>query len=127
MWLANQTRPDISNAGRAAARIAHALKLQQRKPERGILEYLKVTTNFGVTFQKGSDLELVVYADAGYTSKYTKRKSVSGAAVMCGCVAIQYVSKTQTYTTLSLSEDEYVAIAEGFKAAISLWSGFSIA
>ena len=66
MWLANQTRPDISNAGRAVARFAHALKHKHWKAARGAWEYLKVTSANGVTFQRGSGLEIVVYADAAY-------------------------------------------------------------
>ena len=119
MWLANQTRPDISNAVRAAARFAHTPKLKHWVAARGILEYLKVTSGFGITLQRGSGLELMVYADAAYTPKDTKRKSVSGAAVMCRGTAIQWISRTHKCTTLSSSETEYVAMAEGFKEAIS--------
>jgi len=94
MWLANQTRPDTSNAVRAVARFVHALKHKHWKAARGILEYLKVTSGYGVTFQRGSGLELMVYADAAYAPKDTKRKSVSGVAVMCGGTAIQCISRT---------------------------------
>ena len=52
--------------------------------------------------------------------KDTKRKSVSGVAVMCGGTAIQWISRTQKCTTLSSSETEYVAMAEGFKEALFL-------
>ena len=120
MWLANQTRPDISNAVRAVARFAHAPKHKHWKAARGILEYLKVTSDYGVTFQRGSGLELVVYADAAYAPKETKRKSVSGGAVMCGGAAIQWISRTQKCTTLSSSEAEYVPMAGGFKEALFL-------
>ena len=93
MWLANQTRLDISNAVRAAARFAHTPKLKHWVAARGILEYLKVTSGFGITLQRGSGLELMVYADAAYTPKDTKRKSVSGAAVMCrGTACLLYTS-----------------------------------
>ena len=72
----------------------------------------------GVTFQRGSGLDLVVYADAAYVPKETKMKSVSGGAVMCGGAAIQWICRTQKCTTLSSSEAEYVATAEGFKKAL---------
>ena len=38
------------------------------------------TSNFGITLQRGSRLELVAYADADYASKATDRRSVSGGA-----------------------------------------------
>ena len=66
MWLANQTRPDTSNAVRAVARFAHAPKHKPCQAARGILEYLKVTSDYSVTFRMSSGLELVVYADAAY-------------------------------------------------------------
>ena len=50
---------------------------------------MKVTTGYGITFQRGSGPELMVYADAAYAPKDRKRKSVSGVAVMCGGTAIQ--------------------------------------
>ena len=106
MWLAQQTRPDISNVVRAVARFAHAPKLKHWKAARGILEYLETASTYGVAFQRGSGLELVVYTDAAYAPKDTKGKSVSGVAVMCGGAAIQWISRTHKCTTLSSSEAE---------------------
>ena len=60
MWPANQTRPDISNAVRAVARFAHAPKHKHWKAARGILEYLKVTSDYSVTFHRGSGPGLVL-------------------------------------------------------------------
>ena len=91
MRLANQTRPDITNAVRAVARFVHVPKLKHWKAARGVLEYLKVTSSYGITFQRGSGLELMVYADAVYAPKDTKKKSVPGVAVMCGGAAIQWI------------------------------------
>ena len=91
MWLGNQTRPDISNAVRAVARSAHTDKLKHWEAARGILEYLKVTSGYDITFQRSSGLELMVYADAVYAPKDTKKKSVPGVAVMCGGAAIQWI------------------------------------
>ena len=65
LWLSNQTRPDISNAVRAVARYMHAPKLKHWLATREILGYLKVTS-YGITLQRGSGLELVVYADTAY-------------------------------------------------------------
>ena len=114
MWLNNQTRSDISNAVRAVARFSHAPEHKHRKTG--------VTSDYGVTFQRGSGLELAVYADAAYAPQETERKSVSGGAVMCGGAAIQRMSRTQKYTALSSSEAEYVAMGEGLKEALFLRS-----
>ena len=77
MWLANQTRPDISNAVRAVARFAHAPMQKHSKAARGILEHLHASSSYGITtFQRDSGLELMVYADAAYAPEETKQKSV---------------------------------------------------
>ena len=60
------------------------------------------------------------YADAAYAPKDTKRKSVSAVAVMCGGTTIQWIYRTQKCATLSPSEAEYVAMAEGFREALFL-------
>ena len=119
-WLANQTRPDISNALRAVGRFADASKLKVWEAARGTLEYLKVTSGYGIPFQRGSGLEPMVCADAAYAPKDTTRKSISGVAVICGGTVIQWISRTQKCTTLSSSEDEYVAMAEGFQEVLFL-------
>ena len=84
MWLANQTRPDISNAVRAVARYARAPKSVHWREALSILKYLKTTSDLGITYRRGSGLDLEGFADANYASKATDRRSVSGGGVMCG-------------------------------------------
>ena len=36
------------------------------------------TSDFGITFQRGSGVELIAFADADYASKASDRRSVSG-------------------------------------------------
>ena len=68
MWLANKTRPDISNAVRAVARYTCSPKEKHWTAAIGILEYVSCTSDFGITFQRGSGLRLVAFADANYAS-----------------------------------------------------------
>ena len=79
MWLANQTGPDIANAVRAVARYANKPREVQWRTAIGILEYVFSTSDFGMTFHKGSGLELVAFADADYASKTTEACSGRGA------------------------------------------------
>ena len=76
-----------------------------------------MTSSYGVTFQRASGLELMVYADTPYAPKVTKRKSVSGVAVMLGGAVTQRISRTQKCITLSSRKEEYVAMAEGYMEA----------
>lgn len=127
MWLANQTRPDILNAVRAVARFTHAPKALHWQAALHILMYVRFTSGFGITFQRGTvggdTMEL--YVDSDFASKATDRRSVSGALVMCAGACVMYLSRTQKSVTLSSTEAEYVAMAEGMKEAIFLrylWS-----
>ena len=100
MWLANQTRPDIANAVRAVARYVNKPREVHWRTAIGILEDVISTSDFGMTFQKGSGLELVAFADAGYASKATDRRSVSGAATMCAGACMCWFSRAQKCVTL---------------------------
>ena len=77
MWLSNQTRPGIANAVRAVAKYTNSPREVHRETPVDILEYVFFTSDFGITLQRGSGLELVAYADADYASTATDRRSVS--------------------------------------------------
>ena len=53
--------------------------------------------------------------DADYARKEADRRSISGVAVMLGGFAVYATSRTQHCATLSTTEAEYVAMAEGAK------------
>ena len=74
MWPANQTRSDIANAVRAVARYTNLPSEVHGKTAVGILEFVFSTSDFGITFQIGSELELIAYADADYASTATDRR-----------------------------------------------------
>ena len=122
MWLATQTRPDIANAVRAVARYCASPKEVHWNAAIGILGYVKRTSSFGITFQRGSyaGLDMQVYADADYASKATDRRSVSGGLVMCGGGCISWFSRTQKCVTLSTTEAEYVSLSDTIKEVLFL-------
>ena len=117
MWLSISTRPDISNAVRAVARYCTAPRAIHWKVALGILEYINGTSEYGITFQRGtlSSILLEVLADADYASKATGRRSVSGGVVMCGGGSVCWFSRTQKCVTFSTSEPEYVALGDAVK------------
>ena len=126
MWLANQTRPDILNAVRAVARYSHPPKLVHWKAALHILQYIRLTSGRGTTFQRGmgSGVDLELYVDSDFASRDTNRRSVSGGDVMCAGACVIF-SRTQKSVTLSSTEAEHVALAAGIKETIFLryiWS-----
>lgn len=111
MWLATQTRPDISNAVRAVARYRACPKIVPWRAALGVLGHVKRINSFEVTFfQKGSvaGVRMQVFADADYASKAADRQSVSGGVVMCGGGV--FVSKN--CVTLSTTKAEHVAMLD---------------
>ena len=56
-----------------------------------------------------------VFADAGYASRATDRRSVSSGAIMCAGACVCWFSRTQKCVTLSTSEAEYVALGDAVK------------
>ena len=80
MWLSTQTRPDISNTVRAVDRYCAAPKLVHWRAALSILGYVRRTSSFGVTFQRGTagGLSLKVFADTDYASKAADRSKFQG-------------------------------------------------
>ena len=125
LWIANQTRPDIANAVRAIERFSRDPKLIHYKAAQKILGYLNATSDLGLTLRRDSDLgsvqvefDLETYVDADYAHKAEDRRSVSGTAVCCGGALVSWFSRTQKCVTLSTTEGEYVAMADGIKEAL---------
>ena len=76
MWIANQTRPDISNAVRAVARHSHEPKKSHWKAAQKILNYLHETAHLSSKFSKNAtvDVGTLVYVDADFASMATDRR-----------------------------------------------------
>ena len=127
VWLANQTRSDILKAVRAVARYSHAPKRLHWQAAMHDLMYVRFTSSFGITFQRGmiGGDRMKLFVDPDFASKATDRRFVSGAVVMFAGACVMYLCRTQKTVTLSSMEAEYVAMADGMKEAIFLrylWS-----
>ena len=72
----------------------------------------------GLTFVRGSGLDLTACSDADYADKSNGRRSISGTVVTLGGAAFSWASSTQRCVTLSTTEAEYVALGEGVKEAL---------
>ena len=81
MWLVVMARPDIGNAVHAVARQSHDPKARRWNAVVEIIQYLLGTKDLGLTFERGSGLEMTVFADANYADKADVRRSVSEVAV----------------------------------------------
>ena len=124
MWLAISTRPDIHNAVRSVARYCFSPKAVHWKSALGVLAYITGTCGFGITYQRGTtvNISLEVFADADYASRATDRRpdSVSGGAIMCAGACVCWFSRTQKCITLSTYEAEYVALSDAVEELLFL-------
>ena len=86
------------------------------------MEYIKGTSEDGVTFRRGtlSSISLEVFASADYASKATDRRSVSGGAIIHGGASVCWFSRTQNCVTLSTSEAEYVSLGDAVNELLFL-------
>ena len=104
MWLSTMTRPDISNAVRAVARHSHNPTDRHWKAVMKIMTYLHGTRGMGLTFVRGSGLDMNAYSDADYANKSNDRRSVSGAVITLGGAAVSWASSAQRCVTLSTAK-----------------------
>ena len=81
MWMSTMTRPDISNAVCAVARHSYNPTDRHWKSVLQIVAYLHGTRGMGLTFVRGSGLNLTAYSDADY-AKSNNRRAVSGTVIM---------------------------------------------
>ena len=120
MWIASQTRPDISNAVRAAARHSHEQKRSHWKAAQKILNYLLETAHLTLKLKQDSseDVGALEYVHDDFASKATDRRSVSGAMVFVAAMLVVWISRTQKCVSQSTSEAEYLAMGDGVKEAL---------
>ena len=110
MWLANQTRPNIPNAVRALVRYSHAPKLLHWKSALHVLMYVRFTSSYGITFQRGTANGVVWRCSWIRISRAELPTGDLFVAVMCAGACVSFFSRTQKSVTLSSTEEKYVAI-----------------
>ena len=118
MWLANTTRPDLSQAVGAVARHSHDPSDAHWKAVKRILAYVKLTVDLGLIFWRGSGKQLSALTNLSYASHETTRRSISGGIVMYGKTAITWFSRTQKCVTLSSTESEYVGLSDTIRETL---------
>ena len=92
MWIANTSRPDISNAVREVARHAH-------NPCMRNVQHLKGTREKGIVYEKSPSSQLVAFADSSYAENKQDWRSVSGGAVLYAGGVVSWFSLTQHCVT----------------------------
>ncbi|XP_070007997.1 secreted RxLR effector protein 161-like [Nicotiana sylvestris] len=115
----NASRPDIVFSAGLCARFQANPKESHLAAVKRILRYLKGATDLYPWYPKGSNFNLVGYADADYTGFLVDRKSTSGMAHFLGSFLVSWSTKKKTSVALSTTEAEYIVDASC--CAQSLW------
>jgi hypothetical protein len=105
------TRPDIIQVVGLVGRFQYAPKETHLKAVKRIFRYLKGTLELGLWYPKDKDFNLTAYTDADWAGSIDDRKSTSGGAFFLGKCLVAWLSKKQTSTSLSTTEEEYIVVA----------------
>ena len=104
--------------GASCGALYHNITDRHWKAVLKIMAYLHGTRGMGLTFVRGSGLDLTASSDADYADKSNDRRSVSGTVITLGGAAFSLASSSQKCVLLSTAEAEYVALGEGVKEAL---------
>ena len=108
LYLAINTRPDISYAVGVLARFNTYPNFRACKALIRVLLYLKGTPDVGIQFT-GDLLDLFGYSDADWAGDLDSRRSTTGYVVYAAGGPIAWQSRLQTTVAVSTMEAEYMA------------------
>jgi len=127
LYLASNSRPNITYAVNSCARFTHRSRECHEKAVKQVARYLKGTREKGLIFKPDQDLKLDLYAIADFAGLWNPNdahdpisvKSRNGYIVTLGGVPVTWSSKLQTeIATSTLVHVEYVALSTGMRDLI---------
>jgi hypothetical protein len=122
LYLAVNTRPDISFAVGRLSRFMQNPTEEHMTAAKHVLRYLAKYPDLGLFYvfseRLGFDKIIRTYTDADFAGDVNSRKSTSGMVVLWGHHTLAWLSKLQPIVTTSTTEAEFVAAATGTKEAL---------
>jgi histone deacetylase 1/2 len=121
IYLAVNTRPDISHAVGILSRFMSCPTDKHWDAGKHVLRYLKGSADLGLTYVgKHTALNQGVcacemYTDADFAADVDKRRSTTGAVMLMQHAAVMWLSKLQSIVATSTAEAEYIAAAMATK------------
>jgi hypothetical protein len=109
LLYATATRPDIMHAICQVGRFQASPKVSHLLAVKRIFRYLKGTSDFGLWYPIGNQLDLHAFTDVDWVGCVDDRKSTSGATFFLGGCLLSWSSKKQSTMSLSTAEGEYIA------------------
>lgn len=118
IYLCN-TRPDICEATGVLSRFSNKPHENHWHAGKRVLRYIAGTLDYGITYTRGGDSNLVGFCDSDWAGDIDGRRSVTGYCFSLGSGVISWISKKQPTVALSSTEAEYKAAC--FASCEALW------
>ena len=119
LYLATNTRPDISYTVGVLARFNSSPRLAHWKAVKHLFRYLQGTKDKKLVYKPDDGQELFTsYVDADHGGDKRNGKSTGGYLIKFGSGAVSWSSKLQPLVALSTTEAEYIAAVEAGKEMI---------
>lgn len=113
LYLATKTRPDLATTVSMLSKFQEMPSLRHWKAMKHVVRYLKRTTNMGLRLPKTEeDVKLEVWSDADWARDQTHRRSRTGGLLVINSSPFAWTSRLQGAVALSISEAEFIALAE---------------
>ena len=130
LYLASNTRPDISFAVHQCARFTHNTKVSHETAVKRLFWYLQGTKDNVLVFNPYKKLVVDCYADADFAGLWGHEdpqdpicaRSITGFVVTFSHCPLLWVSKLQTEIALSTLHSDYVALSNSVRALLPLKS-----
>jgi hypothetical protein len=110
LYVAVNTRPDISHTVMCLARHVQAPTSAHFQRARKVLRYLRGNPG-GLVYTAHASATLEAFADASFANDSTTGRSTTGFVLMLSGAAVAWRSKLQSCVAQSTTEAEYVALA----------------
>jgi hypothetical protein len=128
LYLATNTRPDISFAVSQVARFNHNPKQSHAQAVKMIIRYLHRTSDKGTIVKPTGTLQLDCYADSDFCGRFrsdpdynpSSAKSRTGYIITLGGAPLIWKSQLQSEISLSTLEAEYSALSQSLRALLPL-------
>ena len=128
LYLASNTRPDISFAVQQCSRFTHNTKASHETSMKRICWYIQGTKDNGLVFNPFKKLVVDCYADADFAGLWGHEnpqdpicaKIRTGFVVNFANFPLLWVSKIQTEIAIPTLHSEYVALSHSVRALLPL-------
>ena len=118
-FISQVTRPDITYAVNTLARFCTSPKAVHWHAVKRIMRFLKGSIDFSITYGR-SEEGLVGYCDSDWGGDELERRSTSGYVFTLHGGPVAWTSRLQKTTALSVTEAEYMSLAEALTECLWL-------